>query len=80
MKQQTTKTLRAFAIELIVYALLVVVYFFLVLNLLGGWLYQLEGLHRYVYAIVSILLVICQAVLLEIVTTSLLRWFRGRSE
>ena len=80
MKKQTGKTLRAFAIELAVYALLVVGYFFLVLNLLGGWLYQLEGQHRYVYAIVAILLVVGQAVLLESITTFLLRLFSGRSE
>jgi len=80
VKKQTGKTLRAFAIELAVYALLVVGYFFLVLNLLGGWLYQLEGQHRYVYAIVAILLVVGQAVLLESITTFLLRLFSGRSE
>jgi uncharacterized membrane protein len=80
MKQETGKTLRAFAIELVVYSVLVIGYFFLVLNLLGGWLYQLEGQHRYVYALVAILLVIGQAVLLESVTTLLLRWLRGRSE
>jgi hypothetical protein len=36
--------------------------------------------NRYAYAIVSILLIIGQAVLLEAVTTLLLRMIRGRSE
>jgi hypothetical protein len=80
MKKETVKTLRAFAIELAIYAVLVVVYFFLVLNLLGGWLYQLESQHRYIYASVAILLIIGQAVLLESVTTFLIRLLRGRSE
>jgi len=80
MTKETARTLRAFAIELAIYALLVVAYFFLVLHLLGDWLYQLEGQHRYVYAGVAILLIIGQAVLLESVTTFLIRMIRGRSE
>ena len=80
MKKETTETLRAFAIELAIYALLVVAYFFLVLHLLGGWLYGLESNHRYLYAGTAILLIIGQAVVLESVTTFLLRRLRGRSE
>ena len=80
MKSDTARTLRAFAIELAIYAALVVGYFFLVLHFLGGWLYQLEIHHRYTYAGVAILLIIGQAVVLENVTTLLLRIIRGRSE
>ena len=40
MKKEAAKSLRAFAIELAVYAALVTCYFFLVLHLLGDWLYQ----------------------------------------
>ncbi|HEV2047120.1 MAG TPA: hypothetical protein VGQ95_11045 [Chthoniobacterales bacterium] len=80
MKSETSKTLWAFLIELAVYAVLVVGYFFLVLHFLGGWLYQLEIHHRYTYAGVAILLIIGQAVVLENVTTLLLRIIRGRSE
>jgi hypothetical protein len=80
MKRETAKTLQAFAIELAIYALLVTAYFFLVLHLLGGWLYQLEVHHRYTYAGVAILLIIGQAVVLESVTTFLLRLIGGRSE
>jgi hypothetical protein len=80
MKKETAKTLRAFLIELVVYAILVVSYFFLVLHFLGGWLLQLEMHHRYTYAGVAILLIIGQAVVLESVTTLLFRILRGRSE
>ena len=45
MKKGTARTLRAFVIELAIYAVLVITYFFLVLNLLGQWLYELE-IHR----------------------------------
>ena len=80
MKQETARTLKAFAIELAIYALLVTGYFFLVLHLLGGWLYELEVHHRYTYASIAILLIIGQAVVLESLTTFLIRLIRGRSE
>jgi len=80
-KTEVRKTLRAFALELVVYAALVVIYFFAVLHFLGGWLVQLETHHIRVYAVVAILLIIGQAVVLESVTTGLLRLLRGvRSE
>ena len=80
MKKETAKTLRAFLIELVIYAVLVVGYFFLVLHFLGESLYQLEIHHQYTYGVVAILLIIGQAVVLESVTTFLLRKLRGRSE
>jgi hypothetical protein len=78
VKKQAAKSLRVFAVELAVYAVLVVCYFFLVLNLLGDWLYRLEGQHRYIYAGVALLLIIGQAVLLDSLTTLLFRFLRGR--
>jgi hypothetical protein len=80
MKKETVKTVRAFAIELSIYAVLVIAYFFLVLHLLGQWLYELEIHRRYTYAALAILLIIGQAVLLESLTTFLIRLIRGRSE
>ena len=80
MKKETARTLRAFLIELVIYAILVVGYFFLVLHFLGEGLHQLEVHHRYTYACVAIFLIIGQAVVLENVTTFLLRLIRGRSE
>jgi hypothetical protein len=80
MKVETAKTLKAFLIELTLYAVLVIGYFFMVLHLLGDWLHQLELHHRTTYAGVAILLIIGQAVVLEGVTTLLLRLLRGRTE
>lgn len=80
MKKEAIKTLRAFFIELFVYAVLVVLYFFMVLHFLGAWLHDLEVHHRYTYAGVAILLIIGQAVLLQNVTTYLLRIIRSRFE
>jgi hypothetical protein len=80
VKKGTAKTLRVFAIELVLYTVLVVTYFFLVLHLLGQWLYELEIHHRYTYAAIAILLIIGQAILLESLTTFLMRLIRGRFE
>src|SRR4030095_15165689 len=80
-KTAVRQTLRAFALELVIYAALVTGYFFAFLHFLGGWLVQLETEHIRVYAVVAILLIIGQAVVLEAVTTGLLRFLRGgRSE
>src|SRR2546430_14357388 len=68
MKSDTAKTLRAFLIELAIYALLVVGYFFLVLHFLGGWLQQLEVHHRNTYGgVVHLLLTRPAVVLWEVV-------------
>lgn len=79
MKLDAAKSLRVFAAELAIYAVLVTGYFFLVLHVLGNWLYRLETQHRVIYAFVSILLIAGQAVVLDAVTTVLFRLLRRRS-
>ena len=79
-KKERTNTLRAFLVELAVYAAFVTGYFFLVLHYLSGWLQDLHLNHVKIYAAITIVLIIGQAVLLESVTTWLLRLLRGRSE
>jgi len=78
MKKDAAKSLRAFAAELAIYAVLVTGYFFLVLHVLGNWLYQLETKHRIIYAVVAILLIAGQAVVLDAVSSGLLRLLRRR--
>jgi uncharacterized membrane protein len=78
MKPDAAKSLRAFAAELAIYTVLVTGYFFLVLHLLGNWLYQLETQHRILYAFIAILLIAGQAVVLDAVTTVLFRLLRRR--
>jgi hypothetical protein len=80
MKKEAFNTLRAFLIELVIYSVLVVGYFFLVLHFLGEGLQRIAQNHRYTYAALAILLMIGQAVLLQYVTTFLLRLIRGRTE
>ena len=78
MNKAEAKSLRVFAIELAIYAVLVTVYFFLVLHLLGEWLYRLETQHRITYAVVALSLIVGQAVVLDAVTTFLFRFLRRR--
>jgi hypothetical protein len=80
MKKEAIKTLKAFLIELVMYGALVIAYFFFVLHFLGESLHWLQMHHHYTYAGVAILLIIGQAVVLESVTTLLMRLLRGRSE
>ncbi|MGI9113751.1 MAG: hypothetical protein ACR2FX_01735 [Chthoniobacterales bacterium] len=80
-KQEASHTFGALLIELPIYALLVTGYFFLILHFLDTWLGKLQAEHQIVYAVVAIALIIGQAVVLETVTTQILRLFRGgRSE
>ena len=78
MKKNDAKSLRVFAIELAIYAVLVTAYFFLVLHLLGDWLFRLEIQHRILYAFVAILLIAGQAILLDALTILLFRLLRRR--
>ena len=62
-----------------IYGALVVAYFFLVLHFLGGWLGDLyQGGDRRIYGLVALLLIICQGLLLETLTTGLLSWIRSK--
>ena len=78
MKKDSAKSLRVFAIELAIYAVLVTGYFFLVLHLLGNWLYRLDMQHRILYAVVALLLIVGQAIVLDAVVTLLFRFLRRR--
>jgi NADH:ubiquinone oxidoreductase subunit 6 (subunit J) len=78
MESRPSHAARSFLVELIVYAGLVVVYVFFVISLLREWLDALYGRHKIGYAIVALLLIIGQGVVLEMVTTALLRLIRRR--
>jgi hypothetical protein len=78
---EKSRVAKSFFIELGVYTVLVLVYFFLVLNFLGGWLAKLfKPETRHIYAIVALALMVGQGVVLEMLTTFLLGFIRRRSE
>lgn len=72
--------LRKFLIELLVYALLVVVYVAVALRFLDTWLKSLYDSRKGVYAFVALFLIIGQGVVLETVTSALLRLLRTRTD
>jgi Na+/glutamate symporter len=71
MKGSVKKLLRNFAIEMLVYAVLVTVYFILVLRTLGGWLTELYYSNLPLYAVVALVLIVTQGVMLEWLTSFL---------
>jgi len=68
------KLIRNFAIEVLIYATLVVGYFFLVLRFLADPLEKLFQNNLTVYGIVALLLILAQGVLLEAVTSFIVGW------
>jgi hypothetical protein len=77
MKKPNLRTLiRNLIIEMLIYGLLLVVYFFAVLRLLGDWLMDLFQNQLVVYSVVGLVLIVVQAVVLETVTSFLVRLLR----
>lgn len=77
MNETKIRTLiRNLALELAVYTALLVLYFFLVLQYLGDFLADLFVSQSVVYAILCLGLIVAQGVLLEAVTSFLLRLLR----
>ena len=72
MKARHKILLRNFLIELIVYALLLVIYFWGALRLLGEPLYRIFNLNPFVYAIATLMLIVVQGVFLEWITSFLI--------
>jgi membrane protease YdiL (CAAX protease family) len=79
-KDQLRNVLKAFSIELPVYAILVVVYGFLVLHFLPHPLFQLFMNDRKLYASVALVLIIAQGYFLEILARALLTLIKGKSK
>lgn len=63
--------IRAFLIELLLYAVLVVIYFFAVLRWLGEPLVAIFRTNLPLYAIAALVLIVVQGVVLEMVTSFL---------
>jgi len=80
MNPEVKSSLKSFLIELVLYAALVVGYFVLVLNFLGGWLYRLSETNHRVYAAVALGLIVCQGIVLEVLTRLLLAFIKPRTE
>jgi NADH:ubiquinone oxidoreductase subunit 6 (subunit J) len=79
VKSKLSLAVRSFLIELLVYAVLVGVYVVFVIGLLNAWLHGLYDHNKTLYAFIALLLIIGQGVVLEMVTTLLLKLIGSRS-
>lgn len=80
MESKPSLAVRSFLIELVIYAALVAAYVLFVISLLNTWLFGLYEHNKTLYAFVALALIIAQGVVLEMVTSFLLRLFRVRSD
>jgi hypothetical protein len=80
VKREIRNSLKSFLVELLVYGVLVVGYFFLVLNFLGGWLYRLFEHNRHFYAFIALVLIVGQGFVLEALTRMLLGFIKPRTD
>lgn len=70
--------IRYFIIEVIIYGVLISLYFYFVLRLLGDWLVVLQGQNLFYYAFVSLGLILVQGMVLDIVSGYLAKLFSQR--
>lgn len=75
-----TRDFKSFSLHLAVYSLLLLIYFFLVLRFLVGWLEELFHQHRFEYALVAILLMAIQAAGLEVISHFILKLIRNKTK
>jgi hypothetical protein len=67
-------------VEIPVYAVIIVAYYYLVLSLLGNWVTHLFETDKRLYAAGCLALILAQGILLELTTTQLLRVVRKRMD
>ena len=75
-KPDLQKLIRNFVIELVVYGVLLIIYFYTVLRFLGNFLTSLYVNDLVIYAVLALVLIIAQGVLLESLTSFLIKLLR----
>jgi hypothetical protein len=78
MNRELKGWLKSFLVELLVYSILVVGYFFLVLHFLAGWIAHLYEADRRLYAFAALALIVCQGIVLELLTAALFAFIKPR--
>jgi hypothetical protein len=71
---------KTFLLELLLYAVLLVVYFAFVLHYLGGWFKELYDHDRDLFAVMALVIMITQTVGLEIVSSFLVWLMRVKKK
>lgn len=80
MNGKLKRSLILFSLQLLLYGALIVSYLWFVLHFLKGWIVQLNGQNRHLYALLSLLLIIGQGMILEALTAGLMNFVRARLE
>lgn len=71
--------IRGFVLELVIYSMVIIAYFFLVLRYLKDWLGQLYDSNLMFYAFVSLGLIVVQVAFLEVISSFLLNYISSKS-
>ncbi len=66
--------------EIALYACFVSAYFFLVLHFLGNWVKHVFDENKALYAILALTLILVQGILLEMLTTALLKLIQRKEK
>lgn len=80
MNKELKTVLKAFCLELPVYAAVVALYLWVITHYLGDWLARLFHDHRVLYAVVALAVIFAQGGLLEITTRALLPATKARTK
>lgn len=72
MNPVTRRRLQRFGIQMLIYAVLVTIYLYLVWRYLEAWLLQLFQENLPLYAVVCLAFIVVQAVVLDTVTTMIM--------
>jgi hypothetical protein len=75
-KMEPRKLFKNLLFEIIIYSLLIFGYYLLVLRWLGDWISSIFNSNLYLYAFVGLGLIFTQAVLLDILTSFLMKFFK----
>src|SRR5205807_6509686 len=77
---QSEPSLKLFIVELLIFASLVLGYFFLVLIFLANWLKTLFDASKPLYALVALALIVTQGVVLEVISAVVLKLVESKLE
>ena len=75
-KMDPRKLIRNLLFEIIIYSLLIFGYYLLVLRWLGDWIMSIFNSNLYIYAFAGLGLIFVQAVLLDLVTSFLMKYIK----
>ena len=75
-KMEPGKLFRNLLIEISIYSLLIFGYYLLVLRWLGGWIASIFNHNLYSYAFIGLGLIVLQAVILDLVTSFLMKYIK----